>query len=128
MAEDPDTFRNVLIEQADVLHAQTLWRKHQDRFRKLTKTEHQIQIAENPIPTPAIAPQAPIECAEKPPASSIVVSNDEKPRRAEAPGALSIFATSKEGASFFTSGVDEIVLRLCSLMISKCCCKIPAGL
>jgi hypothetical protein len=52
----PALVRDVLVEQTDVLHPITIWRKHHNRFRQPSKPtidrQPESEITENPVETP----------------------------------------------------------------------------
>jgi hypothetical protein len=79
MADDLEIFRGVLIEQTDMLHADTLWRKYQNRFRKLPKPEAAPEIAQNPPRQPAIPTKTEIEAHETP-SGPLLPASDERGR------------------------------------------------
>jgi hypothetical protein len=75
MAGDPETFRAVLIEQMDVLHAETIWRKYKDRFGKLPKTrmdrKSESATAEKSIETPEKVESSPFASSAKTSATTL---------------------------------------------------------
>src|SRR5262249_9515204 len=89
MGEQPELLREVLIEQTDRFHADTIWRKCQSRFGKLPKTE--------PTANPPLAQEPLVPVKES--AHRQQLPPGVEPARIYAPGSFSRSAETSETES-----------------------------